>query len=201
VPKYVLLSGTASKTASIIDPTEKFEFLSSLFQFVFGKVYESDVKNINIELSEIPKEVTCKGALKAGIESNIQSPPIKFWIGGLNEDVWSKTFDKEKDVSNTPKYGEIKELAKSDIEHAIIDFYHILDQFKDSLRLEDKIEPSAYKLFKEVRESEIKDFLIKGTKAYFKKDDYHIEESLFFYPLVGILNELSYTLSEKVPDK
>ncbi|WP_149277655.1 hypothetical protein [Pareuzebyella sediminis] len=198
VPQYILLSGTASKTASIIDSTEKFEFLSSLFQFVFSKVYQNgEVKEISIELSEIPKEVTCKGALKAGIESDINPPPIKFWIGGLDEKIWSETFDKEKDVSKTPTYGEINDVAKSDIEDSLLAFYQILDQFKNSIRIEEKIEPSAYAKFQEIRDSEIKDFLIKGVKAYYKKDDYHIQESLFFYPLIGILNELAYALSEK----
>jgi len=198
IPKHILLSGMASKTASIIDTTENFSFLSDIFQFIFKKVYNVEqVNNISIDLSKIPKEVTCKGALKAGIENSMKNPPVKFWIGGLNDDKWGGTFDKEKDVHETPKYGEIDDLAKSDIKNAIINFYSILDEYKDVIRLEDKIEPSAYKLFQEIRESDIENFLIKGIRAYHKEDDYHIEESLFFYPLIGILNELSYALSEK----
>ncbi|MCD4675419.1 MAG: hypothetical protein K8S18_05410 [Desulfobacula sp.] len=197
IPKNILLSGTASKTASIIDTTENFGFLSAMFQFIFEKVYDKKAEHkIAIELSPIPKEITCKGALKAGIEKSIKNPPVKFWIGGMKEVNWQDAFDKERDVNKTPKYGDIDEISKSDIEDAIREFYSILDDYKDSTRLEDKIEPSAYKLFQAIRNESIKDFLIKGIKAYYKKDDYHIEESLFFYPLIGILNKLSYALSD-----
>ncbi len=198
IPKYILLSGTASKSASILDSTENFSNLSVLFQFIFEKVFDKkSEKKVSVRLSEIPKEVTCKGALKANIKESIKDAPIKFWIGGMNDDKWGAAFDKEKDVQKTPKYGDINDGSKSDIESSIKHFYSILDEYKNTIRLEEKIEPSAYKLFEEIRNSDIKDYLIKGIKAYYKKDDYHIEESLFFYPLIGILNKLSYALSEK----
>ena len=81
-------------------------------------------------------------------------------------------------------------------------FYSILDDYISTIRLEAKfiIEPSAYQVFQDTREAGIKDFLIRGINAYYKEDDMYIEESLFFYPLIGILNRLSYALSEKKQD-
>ncbi len=199
IPKYILLSGTASKSASIIDSSDNFGNLSAMFKFIFEKVYNNETKNpIIIRLSDIPKEVTCKGSLKANISESIKNAPIKFWIGGIQENNWGYVFDKEKDVKSTPKYGQIDDSSKSEIEDSINNFYSILDEYINSIRLEAKyiIEQSAYNKFKEVRGTGIKDFLIRGIKAYYKKNEDYIEESLFFYPLIGILNRLSYTLAE-----
>jgi len=117
----------------------------------------------------------------------------------MQDDKWGAAFDKELNVQETPKYGDINDSSKSEIEKAIKDFYSILDEYINTIRLESKfiIEPSAYQVFQDTRDSDIKDYLIRGIKAYYKKNDVYIEESLFFYPLIGILNKLSYALSEK----
>ncbi|MCD5382776.1 hypothetical protein LR002_01495 [Candidatus Gracilibacteria bacterium] len=200
IPKYILLSGTASKSASILDSTDDFSNLSAMFKFIFEKVNGKKSDNgISIRLSQIPKEVTCKGALKANISESIKKAPVKFWIGGMQDDKWGAAFDKELNIQETPKYGDVNDSSKSEIEKAIKDFYSILDEYINTIRLESKfiIEPSAYQVFKDTREKGIKDYLIRGIKAYYKKNDVYIEESLFFYPLIGILNKLSYALSEK----
>lgn len=201
-PKHILFSGTASKTALIIDATEKFSFLTNMFQFIFSKIYNVDsVPEISIELSKIPKEITCKGALKAGIKNVSKNSPIRFWLGGNSDSLWGDSFDKELDVHKTPKYVDINKNAIEEIENSIKEFYSILDDFGKTIRIEDKIEPNAYSKFQDIRDSSMEDFLIKGIKAYYKKDEYHIEESLFFYPLIGILNELSYSLAENHDEK
>lgn len=200
IPKYVLLSGTASKSASIIDTSEKLSNLSSMFQFIFESVYQTKAKeSLRIKLSSIPKEVTCKGALKASIDDSIKESPIKFWIGGTQDNSWGGVLDRDKDVQNTPRYGDLNEIQKNEIEESIKKYYSILDEYIQTIRIESKyiIEPAAYTTFKGLRDDGIKDFLMRGIKAYYKKNDTKIEESLFFYPLIGILNKLSYALAEK----
>jgi len=203
IPKYVLLSGTASKSASIIDTSEGLKNLSNFFQFIFEIVYQKKSSEpIVIKLSSIPKEVTCKGALKASIDDSIKESPIKFWIGGSENDSWGSILDREKDVQKTPKYGDLDDVQKNEIEKAIKHFYSIIDEYTQTIRLESKytIDPKAYSIFIEVRNSGIKDFLIRGIKAYYKKNDTKIEESLFFYPLIGILNKLALSLADKTKE-
>lgn len=203
IPKYVLLSGTASKTASIVDTSEDLKNLSNMFQFIFERVFQKEAeKKLQIKLTPIPKEVTCKGALKANIGDSIKESPIKFWIGGTQNNNWGTILDREKDIQNTPKYGDLDHNKKIEIENTVKDFYNVLDDFLGTINITSKfmIEPSAYKVFKGMRENDIKDFLVRGVKAYYKKDDVKIEESLFFYPLIGILNKLSNALAEKSND-
>ena len=203
IPKYVLLSGTASKTASIVDTSDDLKNLSNMFQSIFESIYkEKSEEKLRIKLTSMPKEVTCKGALKANLDESINESPIMYWIGGTKDDNWGAILDREKDVQRTPKYGEIDDKQKNEIEETIKNFYSIFDEFIKNIRLESKfmIEPAAYKIFKEIRNEGIKDFLIRGVNAYYKKPDTKIEESLFFYPLIGILNKLSNALAEKSND-
>jgi len=200
IPKYVLLSGTGSKTASILDASDDLNNLSNMFQFIFESVYQKKFDDkLQIKLSTIPKEVTCKGALKASIDDSIKESPIKFWIGGTQNNNWGNVLDREKDVQKTPKYGDLNEKQIDEIEDAIKDFYSTLDAYIHTIRLESKyiIDPSAYSIFEDLRDTGIKDLLKRGINAYHKKNDIKIEETLFFYPLIGILNKLSYALATK----
>ena len=156
-----------------------------------------------LEVSQIPKEITCKGALKSGTTESITENAIKFWLGGFRDDKWSYALDKDKDIKKTPKYKDINSKVKASIKESIVEFYKILDEYTQSVRFESKylIEQSAYEKFKEVREADIDEYLIRGLKAFYKKDDKHIEETLFFYPLIGILNKLTYELSKNENEK
>ncbi len=200
IPKYILLSGTASKSASILDTSEDLKNLSEMFLFIFNKVYKSErPKTLRIKRSNIPKEITCKGALKARIDSSVKETPIKFWIGGKHGGSWGKVLDKQKDIGITPKYGDIGENEKLEIEKTLEDFYTILDEYINSTRLQAKyfISPNAVTVFKDLRSESIKEFLVRGLRSYYKKEETRIEESLFFYPLIGVLNKLSFALAEK----
>lgn len=199
IPRYVLLSGTASKTASILDGSSNLQNLAGLIQHIFEKVYGKEAEDtLRVKLTTQPKEVTCKGALKAGIQENITEPPVGFWIGGSNDDCWGKVLDRDKDAKITPKYGDLEESHKVQIEKSIRVFYQILDGYNEEYRMNAKynISPEAYETFIKMRSSGIKDFLTRGIKAYNRSMSTKIEDTLFFYPLIGILNKLAYELSK-----
>jgi hypothetical protein len=203
IPLYVLLSGTAAKSANIIDSsqTDNLINLSSLFKFVFEHVYQTKTdRNIIIRVAPNPKEITCKGALESGLCESVTQNKIKFWLGGNNGGVWGKALDKEKDLEATPKYEDIfnDNSAKENICNSIKEFYKILDEYTGSVRFEAKfmIEQKAYDEFVKHRESDIEAYLERGLRAFYKKDKRHIDETLFFYPLVGILNKLTYELAK-----
>ena len=203
IPLYVLLSGTAAKSAIILDSSspDNLVNLSSLFKYIFEHVYQTRTdRNIILKVAPNPKELTCKGALESGINESVTQNNIKFWLGGINGGVWGKALDKEKDVEATPKYEDISKdnSAKENISNSIKDFYNILDEYTKTVRFETKflIEQKAYDEFVKYRERDIEAYLERGLKAFYKRDKRHVEETLFFYPLVGILNKLTYELAK-----
>ncbi len=197
-PGSVLLSGTAAKTAAIVDPTPRFLNLAGMFRYIFEKTWLCPVTVPEVILSPIPKEITCKGALKVGIKESITQNSIKFWIGGSGQEIWSRPLDKTADIHLTPKYGDIDHRGQLSIRDSILDFFRILDGYTGTINLEGtyNIELKAYEIFRRMREENILEYLKRGMKAFYKDDEKHIEETLFFYPLIGLLNKLSFELSE-----
>ena len=197
VPKNILFSGTASKTIKIIDAAQNFPNVSNLFKYLFNKIMGTGAKDIKIVLAENPKEITCKGVLRGGL-ANIRTYPILFWLGGNENSVWGNTLNKSSDISNSPYY---RDLDKNDnkmlIENSINHFFDLLDNYFDNINIEGDfgIDTTSYNLFKITRSSYIQDYLEQGIKAFNYSPDKHIEETLFFYPLIGILNKLSFELA------
>lgn len=206
IPKYILLSGTAAKTASILDSSDNLRHVSSLFQFIFEKVYgESNDKSLMVTLSPIPKEITCKGALKTTISDSLTESPVKFWIGGTQDDVWGDALERDssEDIRRTPTIGDLKgeESIQYELEASIKDYYTMMDDYVESIKLRSKfqIDDEAYPVFKSLRSEGINDFLIRGIDSFYVTERSKIEETLFFYPLIGILNKLSYELATNKP--
>lgn len=198
VPKNILFSGTASKTIKIIDAALNFPNVSNLFKYLFNKVMGSDAKDIRIVLAENPKEITCKGVFRGGMGENISTYPILFWLGGNENSVWGNALNKSTDISNSPYYRDLEENNnKILIENSINHFFDLLDNYFDNINLEGDfgIDTTSYNLFRNTRSSHIQDYLEQGIKAFNYSPDKHIEETLFFYPLIGILNKLSFELA------
>ena len=200
VPDNILFSGTASKSISILDPSRNFETISQFFSYIFDSIIGGSNHKINVALASQPKEITCKGVLKAGIDSNLKSDAVVYWIGAEGDNTWSEIIDKERDITITPKYNEIKIEEVGDlITDSIEEFYSLLDGYIQQTNLYNKygIDPNAYDLFKSMRSDNLNSYLIRGLDSFHQEKNRHIEETLFFYPLIGMLNSFAYKLSEK----
>jgi len=198
IPQNVLLSGTASKTASIIDSSQNLSYLSGLFKFIFQKVFQTTSnKGINIALSNEPKEITCKGVLRLNVNHQRPDSPIIYWIGGKENRIWTDAINKDTDVSKMPRYKDIDQTTESLIENSIVEFYSLLDNYFNEQNINNfGIDGDSYRIFKKMRTNLIKDYLRQGIRALNRNMDSHIEETLFFYPLTGVLNKLAFDLSQ-----
>jgi len=198
IPKNILFSGTASKTIKIIDTQTGNPNISNLFKYFFKQVMGIRNEQINIALSDNPKEITCKGVLRADINEDITNCPVVFWLGGNDNSVWSRALNKSTDIPDTPYYRDLETGGnKTLIENSVNHFFDLLDGYFRGANLEGDfgIDNSAYLKFKQMRSSNITDFLEQGLKAFYKSPEKHIEETLFFYPLIGILNKLAFELA------
>ena len=74
----------------------------------------------------------------------------------------------------------------------------LIDQYFENevnIKNEFKININAYNKFKEIRSLKLVDYLDAGIKSYYKSEEDKIEETLFFYPFIGLLNELAIELA------
>ena len=198
IPKNILFSGTASKTIKIIDTQAGNPNISNLFKYFFKQVMGIESEQLNIALADNPKEITCKGVLRADINEDITNCPVVFWIGGNDNSVWSRALNKSTDIPDTPYYRDLETgNNKTLIENSVNQFFALLDGYFRNVNLEGDfgIDNSAYLKFKQMRSLNIRDFLEQGLKAFYKSSEKHIEETLFFYPLIGILNKLAFELA------
>jgi hypothetical protein len=198
IPKNILFSGTASKTIKIIDTQAGNPNISNLFKYFFKQVMGIESEQLNIALSDNPKEITCKGVLRADIDEDITNCPVVFWIGGNDNSIWSRALNKSTDIPDTPYYRDLEAgNNKTLIENSVNQFFALLDGYFRNVNLEGDfgIDNSAYLKFKQMRSLNIRDFLEQGLKAFYKSSEKHIEETLFFYPLIGILNKLAFELA------
>lgn len=200
VPRHVLFSGTASKTISIIDKSEKHENVAAIFKSIFSDVYGENIEHMNVMMQDNPKELTCKGALKIGFGADLGNAPVKYWIGGVDDsNVFGSVLDRDREVEKKPAFGNIETTQKENVEKSIKDFYTKLDKYVGSVNFESKyiLDADVYEVFKALRtEIDLKDELSFAIQAYNKAENLKIDESLFFYPLIGVLNKLANKLSE-----
>lgn len=190
LPKHIVFSGTGSKLLSIITSDLKVlsEYSQALFEEVYNSKYNGDELTITREI-EMPKEVTCKGGLMCDatdLAINVNSIKSVFTcIEGVNKIT----------------YGDLNEKNKNEIVASVQKFnehFFALDKkvkFADSFN----VSPHAYTIFKTQVTKNIRDYLEEGIEFNKKIDgdtslDKEIEESLFFYPLIGIINNLTKTL-------
>jgi hypothetical protein len=155
---------------------------------------------IKLKLSDIPKKLTCKGGLLGDIKDESQ---IKFWLGGT-ENRWEQVVDIAE-MDKLPDYSQL--LADKDEQSYVLqshtDFFRIFEDYfnKVSISNEFGISPGAYKIYRDIKLDQIEYYLIEGIKKQVQFSeviaDAKVEETLFFYPLVGMLNNLSYEIANQ----
>jgi len=192
LPKHIVFSGTGSKVLNVI--TTDLKILSNLsktiFENVYGSKFDSDGLSIETE-KEMPKEVTCKGGLMLNAEDlAIDIRTIKATHTCLNG-VDKLTYD------------QLDETAKAKIANYVSEFNNFFFNLNAQYSFSDyfNVTTKSLEIFKDELSKHLRDYLEEGLE-YNKKldeiatDDKEIEETLFFYPIIGAINNLSNHLSQ-----
>jgi hypothetical protein len=192
LPKHIVFSGTGSKVLNVI--TTDLKILSNLSKTIFENVYSSkfDSDGLSIETEkEMPKEVTCKGGLMLNAEDlAIDIRTIKATHTCLNG-VDKLTYD------------QLDETAKAKIANYVSEFNNFFFNLNAQYSFSDyfNVTTKSLEIFKDELSKHLRDYLEEGLE-YNKKldeiatDDKEIEETLFFYPIIGAINNLSNHLSQ-----
>jgi len=194
MPKHLVFSGTGSKILNIISPDMKILAALSkhIFEGVYGQTFDSD--GLTIEVAKaMPKEVTCKG----GLMSNPEDLAIDI------KDIKATLTCAESKGIEKLTYDQLNDDVKNDIVNYVSRFNSFFLKLNAQYSFADyfSISAKSLEIFKEEANKHLRDYLEEGLE-YNKKldetaaDEKEIEETLFFYPLTGVINNLSSKLTQ-----
>lgn len=191
-PSCVIFSGNGSKYIDFIG-TEST--LSQITAFIFSKVFEKEIKQPQIILPTVNrKEATSYGGIFKKTEVEFTS---KSYLGTTLDFAKNKIIDTYTDVENNIM--DIKPNIKANINHMldIIGGLNDVVNFKSQLNIDFDIAS-----IKNFIESQLDTNFEKGYGIRKEKISYDekVSDSLFFYPLIGIIFELSKITKEKLTE-
>ncbi|WP_266367944.1 cell division protein FtsA [Tellurirhabdus rosea] len=191
LPGALTFSGTGSKLLSIISADSGI--LQKFSQKIFEKVYEQPFDRSGLTLytdKNRPKEVTCKGALMMRASTDpVSAQEISYVYAGL--------------PAGSPERLRYEDLNRPEVTQSVlkeaegfIDFFFALDRdfgFEDYLN----ISPESLRIAKKELYTHLDTFLMNGVQRKLAEAtslDRDLEETLFFYPLIGGINKLAYAI-------
>jgi len=190
-PRYITFSGNGSKIVNIIsakaDTVEKFTKI--LFEKVLGG---NSISRIELKQVDEPKEITCKGGLMINPNINFDVNLIKsVLLGGDNEGLLPKvsktynTLNQEDEKSVIREYNNFLDL-----------FFSLNTDFNFTNNF--GVNPLQLEKCKEILTEDAMEFLKSGIENKLKdlngNENIDLEETLFFYPLIGGLNRLAFKI-------
>jgi hypothetical protein len=186
-PRYLTFSGTGSKVLNIlIDPKDKStleKYTKLIFEKVLERGYDEDGLDIIINVKN-PKEVTCKGAL-----INMQSIDVsdieemKLAMLGV---------DKDQFISPSMKYGSIQDDVLEGVAREIKNFTTLFYKLNEVFSFNKNfgtIKTDGLISLKRCFERDIKKYVKDRINDKSPQDE--VEETLFFYPISGILSAIA----------
>jgi hypothetical protein len=185
VPCDIIFSGTGSKVINIVDKNIHLEKLKTLTEKIFSKIYNEENLNIEITQPKQPKEITCKGGLLC--DTNITPESIQSSLLGDKADTILPL--------TTLKYSDVDDKILNDVVEEFSYFTKTFFEINDDYNFAKQFTLSSSTLdnLKGTINSEIlKDLKIglNAKKVELKNNpNSKVEETLFFYPLVGIINK------------
>lgn len=198
MPRYVTFSGNGSKVLDVLNSDNSViaEFTKLIFERIYGMSYSID--GLDIIRPENPKEATCKGGIFAKTFASQSYSDIKEMKTVLVGSDASTLADENLTYADiTPGMLDgVAEMVKR-----YIDFTFDLDK-KFSFYDNFDIDRAVMDRVKEICYRDVKTYLKTGIskkKTEIAQDgsDNNLEETLFFYPLVGIINAIFRWIYDK----
>lgn len=191
VPANIAFSGNGSKVVSVLGSKEALELLTTE---LFKIIYAEDVSGINLIINSInPKEATCKGGLFLDSQPRNISQ-VKEVLLGTSETI----LVKDQTYSNVSSYFDdvVEEIQK------FLDVILLKMTRKISLSDQFGIEQEYISLAIQCFNEDLRPYIETGVNLKLESKDISnddiIEETLFFYPIIGVLNDLSEKICNHV---
>jgi hypothetical protein len=189
-PLTLAFSGNGSKTLRILSPNNNT--IGEFAKLIFDGVYGQEGNRLDIIFEDDPKKATCKGGI---LNPTSQTPsdikPLKFVL--IGDDLDSAPTAKVK-------FEQITEDVQDKIIDSVTGFFDFLftlhDDNDEFLTRSLGADEGIFDEVKEILNDRVE--LSQSLKSALntKKNSKVIEETLFFYPLVGLLHKLAQKISE-----
>lgn len=183
-PANIAFSGNGSKVVSVLGTQESLELLTTK---LFGIVYQDDMSKINLIINRNnPKEATCKGGLFLVEQpDNITESKAVLLGTSNNELVQGHSYS---DVVSL--YDNVVNEIKKYLDVILLRIPRVL-----ALNNEFGIDQDYISKAIECFNKDLKPYIEKGVAMKMDAKDVsledEVEETLFFYPIIGVINDLS----------
>lgn len=195
VPRTITFSGNGSRLLKILtrDDDALADYASQIFEYVNDTTESEDTLEV-IREDSIPKELTCKGAIMSSRELS-------------NADIRkAKVVYQSENLSAPVLYEDIK--TQSDIDSVVLE--EVRGFFKCFKALHSTtdyvgtfgIEPVAYLMAEKNFDKDLDTYLRDGISQFLDVEkaleNSVVPEPLFFYPLVGVLHNLTNKIVDEL---
>lgn len=201
MPRNISFSGNGSKIIRLLDNSSRLEGILELSKTIFEKVYEQQYhrEGLGIVQGEEPKEATCKGGIMKLKKNQGKTKFDKIVLVGDAEN----TIVNTKSIHYPTNYFLYEELTSVQEDSVILEietFIELLFGLHAQLDFEDSfgIDPSKLIQYKNVILRDLKANLRQGLNERLRLSDKtkNLEETLFFYPLVASIYNLTQEIAE-----
>ncbi len=194
MPRHIAFSGNGSKVLSVLAEENKIleNFTKRIFELIFETQYDRNGLGIIYEPQKNPKESTAKGAIlymtRPDFYDDVINPEVI--VGG---NVAGKTYE---DIANYLNFND----SEIDIEETE-DFFDFVLELNKKFNFTDHfgVDCRSVKIMKDNCRRDLANYLKNGIES--KLDDVddmdkEVDETLFFYPLIGVLNEIESEIAK-----
>ena len=191
-PLTLAFSGNGSKTLRILSANNNT--IGEFAKLIFDGVYGLQGNKLDIIFEDEPKKATCKGGI---LDPTKQTPndikTIKYVL--LGDDL-----DKCPSTSDKVKFEQVDEAVQEKIVDSVVAYFNFLfDLHENNSEFLTRSLGADEGIFDDVKEIcvdrvELSQSLKSALNL--KKGSKVIEETLFFYPLIGVMHELAQKVSK-----
>ena len=201
-PRYMTFSGTGSKILSVITPSNSTLewFTKAIFEKVYGQPYDSNGLTLYRELKN-PKEATCKGGLLNPVAQDYShiSSLKQTLLGNTSNDFITQNW-RYIDAEN--------EQFLHSVEEEVNHFCDLFIQLNDEISFVNTFgaDSAVWSIVEQCCRRDIKKYLRDGISKKMEEikqtgPNTKVEETFFFYPLMGILNKMAQEVYKSLNQK
>ena len=193
LPRHISFSGNGSKLITVItdDSKQLADFTKLIIERVVGRPYDKDLEILGFESGANPKESTCKGGLLGENNDDDRDKIIvkkAFGDGFIGKDDTYDNLDDEYIRQSTESVEKFFDFVLNELNEA----YDFDDNFGVSRQ--------SVQIAREVCHKDVETYLRKGImqRREESEGENQLEETVFFYPVKGILHELSNAIYQSI---